>query len=334
MRCFGVTFVLMLLGCTDTEDSATEDESFSYPLDDVLRWNHAQSLGTHNSYHMRTGEVTIKEWDYEHAPLDVQLGEQGVRQFELDVWLGADGFEVYHVPDLDDTSTCFMFADCLSVMRAWSDENPAHLPILTLLEVKDEFDSATAAELLDQLDAEVNAAWPDGRRISPDDIQGDAANLAEAVATDGWPTLGELRGRALFVLHTGADFRTVYTEGDTTTSGRVLFPDAQGDTTLSVAATSTINDPYDPAIPAALIAGHLVRTRTDSDGEQARANDTSDRDAALVSGAHFLSTDFPVPHPDTGYVVAMPGGTPSRCNPVTAPVECTSLALEDPQFIE
>jgi hypothetical protein len=99
---------------------------------------------------------------------------------------------------------------------------------------------------------------------------------------------------------------------------------------------SSINDPIGDAdaIAAALAAGHLVRTRSDSDGTEARAGDAGPRDAAIASGAHFVSTDFPVPHPDTGYVVEMPGGTPSRCNPVAAPPECTSLAIEDPAFIQ
>ena len=325
---------ILVLACTYAADSGAAAETFSYPLDDVLRMNHVQSVGTHNSYHQRTEGIEVPAWDYEHAPLDEQLGNQGVRQFELDVWWNDEVFEVYHVPDLDETSTCFLLSDCLDTLRRWSDDNPAHHPFLTLIEVKDEFDTATAPDLLAALDEALNATWPVSRRISPDDIQGDAASLADAVATTGWPTLGELRGRALFVLHSDADFRGVYTGGDTTTTGRVMFPDAYGDTRLAIAATSSINDPLDPAIATALAAGHLVRTRTDSDGEEARANDTTGRDAALASGAHFLSTDFPIPHPDTGYFVSIPGGTPSRCNPVLAPSACTSQAIEDPQFIE
>ena len=44
------------------------------------------------------------------------------------------------------------------------------------------------------------------------------------------------------------------------------------------------------------------------------------RDAALTGGAQFVSTDYEVPDPRFGpYVVKIPGGTPARCNPVTAP---------------
>ncbi len=315
-------------------DNADTGVSFDYPLDDVLRFNHLQAVGTHNSYHMRTPGLEVDAWDYEHAPLDEQLGSQGVRQFELDIWYdGNGGFDVFHVPAVDATSTCATLRDCLDTMRQWSDDNPAHHPLYTLLEVKDEFDAADPGDLLDALETEVDASWPEDRRVSPSDVQGDHATLAEAVA-EGWPTLGALRGQALFVLHAGDDYRQLYTDGDTTTEGRVLFPDAYGDTSLPIAATSSMNDPWDTeGIASALAAGHLVRTRADSDGDQARANDMSDRDQAFAVGAHFVSSDFPVPHEDTGYVVAVPGGTPSGCNPVTAPSECSPEAIENPEFI-
>lgn len=44
----------------------------------------------------------------------------------------------------------------------------------------------------------------------------------------------------------------------------------------------------------------------------------------------LISTDFP--HGDrieNGYAIAIPGGTPSRCNPVTAPDRCEATGIED-----
>ena len=94
------------------------------------------------------------------------------------------------------------------------------------------------------------------------------------------------------------------------------------------------NDPLaDPArIPALVQAGYIVRTRADADTEQARTGDTTDRNAALASGAQYVSTDYPVPNPDfgTGYFVEIPDGVPGRCNPIAAPVGCRSSALERP----
>jgi hypothetical protein len=77
----------------------------------------------------------------------------------------------------------------------------------------------------------------------------------------------------------------------------------------------------------------LVRTRADWDLVQPLAGDTSVRDAALAGGAHFISTDFPAPVDGIDYWVDIPGGTPSRCNPITAPPECTAEAVEDPAFV-
>jgi len=72
------------------------------------------------------------------------------------------------------------------------------------------------------------------------------------------------------------------------------------------------NDPLvDPArISSRVEAGYIVRTRADADTVQARTGETAQREAALESGAQYVSTDYPVPDPDfgTGYFVAIPDG--------------------------
>ena len=68
----------------------------------------------------------------------------------------------------------------------------------------------------------------------------------------------------------------------------------------------------------------MVRTRADADPVQARTGDTTMRDAALASGAHYVSTDYEFPDDrfGTGYVVDLPGDGAARCTPVTAPRRC------------
>ena len=98
-------------------------------------------------------------------------------------------------------------------------------------------------------------------------------------------------------------------------------------------AVTKLNDPIGDAakIKAALAANMLIRTRADADTVQARADDTSMREAALSGGAQFVSTDYEVPDPRIGpYVVKIPDGTPARCNPVTAPKDCKSHDIENP----
>jgi hypothetical protein len=144
------------------EDSAAPPD-VTHRLDDQLTFSDVLALGTHNSYHVET--AGRPEWDYTHLPLDQQLGEQGVRQFELDLnWdSGDDLWRVYHVPLIDQGTTCDAFSECVAVMAEWSAQNPGHHPILTLLELKDVAptdDPEAAAEMLAA--AETPCAPPGG----------------------------------------------------------------------------------------------------------------------------------------------------------------------------
>jgi hypothetical protein len=95
------------------------------------------------------------------------------------------------------------------------------------------------------------------------------------------------------------------------------------------AAFLKMNDPDVPAIQARIQAGYVVRTRADGDTVQSRTNDTTQRDAALASGATWVSTDYPVPDlAFSPYQVTIPGGSPARCNPINAPTICRSDGLE------
>lgn len=316
---------------TDTGPAAdaTGDASSGGGLDDtMLRFDHLQALGTHNSYHVAPAN-SVLPWAYTHRPLDEQLSI-GVRQFELDVWRdeASDDFAVFHVDVLDEQTTCATLTDCISTMEAWSSAHPHHHPILVMLEPKDDVDAAGAEAWVAALETTVGAAWPEARMIVPAMVEHGTGSLKDGLAAEGWPSLAELRGRALFVLHTGGALRDAYVAGGL--GDRLLFPDAMGDIEADYAAFHSVNDPTDAAAIAEAVAlGHLVRTRADADNVEPTAGDVTRRDAALASGAHFVSTDWPEPSP-SGYVVEIPGGTPSRCNPSSAPAGCTSEAIEDP----
>ena len=77
-------------------------------------------------------------------------------------------------------------------------------------------------------------------------------------------------------------------------------------------------------------AGYVVRTRADADTFQARANDTTQRDAAIASGAQWVSTDYEVPGRAYGSRTSSrsPAAPPARCNPINAPPWCTSGQIE------
>lgn len=308
----------------------------AHALDDTLRLNHLQMEGTHNSYH-RAPPDPIPDWDYDNAPLDEQLGSQGVRAFEIDIYWDADRlrWQVLHIPVVDEETTCDLFLECLSVIRAWSDANPGHHPIFVQIEPKGAAfpDGVEGDSRIDQLDAEIRQIFGDELLILPDDVQGSAATLREQVTTEGWPTLGEVRGKTLFFLNCGRDDCVRYANEGAGLAGRVIFADAREDD--SWASVRVINGGGANA-RTAVEAGYIVRSRAVSvpsalelTGPELQA----ELDGVLASGAHIISTDVPVPRPDVALHVEMPGGSPSRCNPVTAPMECTSAAVEDPALL-
>jgi hypothetical protein len=127
----------------------------------------------------------------------------------------------------------------------------------------------------------------------------------------------------------------IYLSGHPSLRGRVLFTNAvAGDPD---AAFIEMNDGPAAEIAELVRKGYLIRTRTDADTKEARANETTRRDAMIASGAQILSTDYPAAEParwEGGYFVALPGSTPghaavSRCDPVNTKPGC-SIELDRP----
>jgi hypothetical protein len=189
--------------------------------------------------------------------------------------------------------------------------------------------------LFDALDAEIRSVFPAQQIITPDEVRGAAATLEEAVRTRGWPTLGASRGRVLFTFDNGDHYKADYIAGHPSLRGRILFTSSEPGE--PEAAFIKLNDPFGDydRIREVVAQGFIVRTRADADTVQARDGDTTMRDAALSSGAQFVSTDYPVPNPafGTGYQVTMPMGSPARCNPISAPAGCAASDIENPRHL-
>jgi hypothetical protein len=309
--------------------------------------------------------------EYTHSPLGVQFDDEEVRQIELDVFadpagglydqrvilpllglpsdsgtpeLEQPGFKVLHIQEIDFESTCWTFVQCLQQVKLWSDAHPRHLPIAILVELKDgpipdplqlgfvQPQPIGPAEL-DVLDAEIRSVLPEQQMLTPDDVRGSHATLEDAILADGWPTLGAARGKVMFLMDNGGHYRTDYLAGHPNLDGRVLFTNSNPG--LPDAAFVKRNDPRGPNIAAIqdlVRRGYLVRTRADADTIQARTGDTTQRDAALLSGAQYVSTDYPVPGRaapfGTDYVAQIPDGDPARCNPINTGAQCRNDALE------
>lgn len=360
--------VLLVSACDDNSGNDPQPEP------EPVLMNQVQYLGTHNSFHIQLRadlfEILLAfspdvapTLEYTHVPLTEQFEEQGIRQIELDVFydpeggryaehkalslinqdpasgvpeLDNPGYKVLHVQEIDYETTCYTLVSCLTELKVWSDANPDHLPVMVLIETKDEEipDPANLdftvplpidAEALDALDAEIRTVFLPAQLIVPDDIRGDAATLESAILDGSWPSLADARGKIMFGLDNGGQILATYISGHTSLEGRVMFTDSDPGT--PEAAFIKQNDPQaDPGKIEDLVKmGYLVRTRADADTQQARTNDTSRRDAALASGAHFISTDYPVPNLEfSEYQVSIPGGEIARCNPISGG-ECKSI---------
>jgi len=319
----------------------------------------------------------LRALDYAHPPLADQLSS-GVRQLEIDVYadskggryahplivdkvaaaglptdpdvdpkheMDKPGFKVMHVMNYDQRSSCHTFVACLAIVRRWSSQHPAHLPIFILVETKQGREAAPASSagpepftsaIFDALDAEIHSVFKESEMITPDKVRGSYDTLAEAISatgksmagkTGGWPTLALARGKVIFLMDQ-KPVTPVYTAGHPALSGRLIF--TNGAPGAPDAASFEENEPSKEAIEALLRQGYLIRTRTDDGTEEARTNDHRRADLALSSGAQIASTDYPSAAPSkwTGFFVGLPHGLVARCNPVTAPAGCVDALLE------
>ncbi|MDG2026311.1 MAG: Ca2+-dependent phosphoinositide-specific phospholipase C [Acidimicrobiales bacterium] len=361
---------------TTTSTTSTTTTTTTTVAPDPLRINDLQVVGSHNSYHLRpipqaydaiaaVSQELAESIDYSHRSLTEQLGDFGVRQFEIDVFadpegglyanraampvvglpaesgiaaLDEPGFKVLHTQDFDFETNCLTLQLCLGEIAAWSDANPDHVPLMIMIEIKEESVPEAAADAgvelpdlpiewtipvetteatLAALDEELRRGVGEERIITPDDVRAGAATLEEVILADGWPTLDEARGKVLFSMVNTGGARDAYRTPSDVLEGRVMF--TTSDPGAPDAAFLRVDDPVANAerIDELAALGYLIRTRTDSPTADARNGDTTRREAALASAAHYLSTDYYAEDPafETGYDVAVT----EWCNPVTAP---------------
>ena len=341
----------------------------------------------------RSSGVDPFELDYGHRPLNQQFTRLGARQIELDVFADPDGglyanrafngfpgvelpvasgepvlsqpgFKTLHIQDLDYGTTCLTFVACLQQVKAWSDANPTHLPIMILVEVKADtipalfglqpaIPPAITPQLLDDLDAEIRSVLDPGDMITPDDVRGTADSLRDAVTGgSGWPTLADGRGRIMFGLDNAGGIRDDYVGPNRDLAGRVMF--AEVGVNEPGAAFFKRNSAADSSIPGLIEAGFMVRTRSDGPYTSLTPPDPAvpglnpgvargvlTRLAAWTSGASWISSDYLEPTDSTSAAVGvrgnlftayLPSGGVARCNPISATPACNDLLLMNDLF--
>lgn len=333
---------------------------------DALPMNALQAVGTHNSYKMAIvpNEMAMlkllspkaaETLDYSHPPLAEQL-TAGARQLEIDMVydprgglyatplayrvagaaavpydftaLASPGLKVIHAPDVDYRVVCPTFRACLQEVRGWSRAHPQHVPILILLNLKEDGISRPGAvkpplfdaQAMDLIDSDIRAVFPERALITPDKVQGRHASLREAAAAGAWPKLGAARGKVMIALDCPPDQVARYRGERRVLEGRAAFVNIEE--TSPAAGYITLNEPEELSarITAAVRAGLIVRTRADADTYEARANDTRRQVAAFASGAQYVSTDYMTPDRRFGpYVTKLPSGGTARVTPVREP---------------
>jgi hypothetical protein len=244
------------------------------------------------------------------------------------------GFKVIHILDIDFNSSCLTLNTCLQTVAAWSRKNPDHLPVTIMLRTNDErtpMPGATTpvkftAAAFDALDAQVRAVFHPDELITPDMVQGKFHTLRDAVVAHNWPTLGESRGKILFLLDDDPPKIALYRGTRHSLEGRAMF--VATDDKSPAAAFVTIENPLkdSAAIAREVRAGLIVHTYSDADTKEARAKNMARRDAAFASGAQIVSTDFLVADPSISpYQARVPGNRVAECETLMPPSRCSGL---------
>ena len=291
--------------------------------------------------------------EYEHIPLSEQL-ELGLRSLELDIFYDPDGgyyadpkgleivkslgtapqpfdeeqklllpgLKVFHIQEIDFRSHQLLFKDALEELKKWSEANNGHTPIIITINAKDGEIPDTrkplrfTAEALHSIDTEIRDVFSKEHLITPDLVRGNFKTLEQAVLTDGWPLLNEVKNRFLFVLDEGKEKTNAYLSKFPDLAGAVLFVNEEEGNPN--AAFRIINDPVEnfDKIKNLVASGYMVRTRADANTQEARTQSYQRFEKAKASGAHVITTDYYLPSQlfKSDFQVVFSNGTYQRGN--------------------
>lgn len=304
---------------------------------------------------------------YGHPPLTYQLQALGIRKFELDIFYDPDGgrfaqpqgaqltgdtdyldhpemllpgFKVLHAADFDYRSSCLTLVGCLREIQTWSAQHPAHMPIMIMLEFKESPAGSAVGSterplptysnaITLQVEQEILQVFSRSQIVTPDLIRGDFETLDQAVTENGWPMLDSVRGKVLFALDNTSYVREAYLENAPVLQERLLFVSAEPGHPAAafIKMNNSLSD--EDLIRARVQSGYLIRTRSDIPMQEAVSGDQTRKTAAFVSGAQYVSTDFPEPAA-SGFVVSFPQPHVRwRCNPAIIDSPCRATCLTE-----
>jgi hypothetical protein len=285
--------------------SINESDFLDFDITDTsIALSDIQILATHNSY-KKTGPALgrffvglgadfdeARSLKYGYLPLTDQF-ERGIRSMEFDIRLRNNRYEITHVPLVDSSSVSVTLKGALEEIKLYSIHNPDHVPMIFLLEIKDdwmmldpklnEIDGQALIKLNDLITTHMGAYL-----ISPKDVMEPNMTLRESLIEFGWPSVYALRGKSIFVIHPGK-YSTLFDETFTNHQDLSVFIGAYHDQQDKDYASFFVHNTPDIEIISGLVnQNFIVRTRIDSGlvFSQERMQ------LAIDSGAQILTSDF------------------------------------------
>jgi len=291
----------------DSENFEPVDETkfVNFNLNDTsIKLNEIQILATHNSYKKTGSDIgrffvglgdsfdEARALKYGYKNLTDQF-EAGVRSMEFDLRLRKTQFVLTHVPLVDNSSVAPDFSQALEEIYLFSSNNPNHIPIIILMEIKDDWmilDHALQvieSKHLENLNVLLNEKLRD-QLFTPKMMMETGKSLKETVQTTGWPSVNALLGKVIFVLHPG-NFTKMYYELDETLQKQPMFIGAYSSGIHQPYASFIVNNnPSVAEISPLVQENFIVRTRIDAN----LIFKQEDFDQAMLSGAQILTSDF------------------------------------------
>ena len=248
------------------------------------------------------------------------------------------GFKVLHIPDIDFETHYYTFKSMLQALKDWSDRHPNHIPIFLLIEGKEKtvgdvlgaigFKTAVkfTPALSDDIDTEIKSVFGNdlAKIITPDKVRGSFNTLEEAVLANNWPTIGESRGKFVFVMQ--GEAVEEYLVGHNTLQSRAMFTNSNAGHPEAAFLQYNSADRYEDSIKLFVNKGYIIRTMADGPNNQNISGDYTKQEAAFRSGAQIISTDYYRPDPRyltqptkyKNYSCQFPNGELARINPISA----------------
>jgi len=323
---------LLGVGCASCPASAPREPGslpYNPALDelDQQRLNEVRLAKAHNCYRKCSGEVGWRKVSDALAYTNVVELDIRPSVSRKDFSVGHVGIQYNNCQRLHTRGSYWggWLSDCLDGLRTWSDENPGHPLIVVNVDLKVGLNGKYKP--FDQLIEAIGRE----KLLRPQDLRGSHPDLRSAVASKGWPKLGELRGRFMFVL-TGGTYENFsernkslrgYVQrryrGDSFEANAFACPDVRDGNDLETNGSWADLDSVKRNIVCGNVQHRFVhRMHTDSASFRQTlvlAWDYPRNDAAAAHAAsHWLSIvgiDLSEQLPDPGHFIGVRGGAAS-----------------------